>query len=566
MGSTTTQSPPTETDYLVIGGGLTGTVIASRLAEYLPTSDITLVEAGTNEHSNPVILSPAHAHALRESNHVWKDSSVEQAQLNGRHISATTGKTLSGSSAVNAGCWTRCSATDYDNWASKVPGGERWSYKGQLPYFKRSETWYDTSINPEEHGFNGPIKIHPASETRSYPLREKVKSAFLNAGIGLEINKDAQAGSPIGLSEWTENWHQGERQPSGSAYGLQGVHVLTGAVASRILLEKTATAENRDEIAAKGVELVDGRTILARKDVIICCGAFRSPQLLMLSGIGPKEQLDAINVPVVLENEAVGQNLHDQISLSLFYKLKDGPAKGYALGSPHFNKPEYGMGSPVDWLAISGVDPSVIKRGLERDGQDVNHSLLAPSRPHTEMVIVYGPVGVSIPGLQAPFDGSIITAAVLNLLPTSRGSIRLTSSSATTSPEIDPNYYATATDREILRAGVRNLVKVLNSFEDGILDGELVTDPFGPLSVDSTDDEIDERVKAASSTWYHFGGTAAMGKVVDPELRVNGVKGLRIGDASVVPCPLGGHYQAAMFALAEQAADLISGGSKQANT
>jgi choline dehydrogenase-like flavoprotein len=556
------QSSLTETDYLIIGGGLTGTVIASRLAEYLPKFDITLVEAGKNEHSNPMILSPAHAHALRESDHVWKDFSVEQPQLNGRCISATTGKTLSGGSAVNAGCWTRCSATDYDDWASMVPGGERWSYNSQLPYFKRSETWHDPNMNPEQHGFEGPIKIHPTSETRSYPLREQVKYAFLNAGIGLEENKDAQSGNPIGLSEWNENWHQGKRQPSGVAYGLKGVRVLTSSVASKILLEKISTADGRGEIAVRGVEFVDGRTILARREVIVCCGTFRTPQLLMLSGIGPKEQLEAINVPVILENEAVGQNLHDQISLSLFYKLRDGPAKGCALGSPYFNKPEYGMGSPVDWLAISSVDPNVVKRGLESDGQDVNHSLLAPSRPHTEMVVIYGPVGKGIPGLQPAFDGSIITAAVLNLLPTSRGSIRLASSSATTSPSIDPNYYSTATDREVLRAGIRNLLKVLNSFEDGILDGELVVDPFPPLTLESTDDEINKRVKAASSTWYHFGGTAAMGKVVDPDLRVKGVRGLRIGDASVVPCPLGGHYQAAMFALAEQAADLITHSSR----
>jgi len=173
------------------------------------------------------------------------------------------------------------------------------------------------------------------------------------------------------------------------------------------------------------------------------------------------------------------------------------------------------------------------------------------------MVIVYGPVGTGIPGLKPPFDGSIITAAVLNLLPTSRGSITIKSSSATVSPNIDPNYYATHADKAILRAGVRNLLKVLDSFEDGVLDGELVVDPWNPLTLNSTDDDIDERVKATSSTWYHFGGTAAMGAVVDADLRVMGTRGLRIGDASVLPGPLGGHYQAAMYALAEQAADLI---------
>jgi choline dehydrogenase-like flavoprotein len=556
-----TQLPTTmETDYLIVGGGLTGTVIASRLAAALPNHAVTLVEAGTNQHSNPVILSPAHAHALRESDHVWKDLSTPQHHLNERSISATTGRTLSGGSAVNVGGWTRCSATDYDDWASKVPGGEHWSYKGQLPYFKRSETWYDPETNPEQHGFQGPIKVHSVKETRSYPLHEQVKNAFLNADIGLELNNDAQAGDPLGVSSWTENWEQGARQPSGLVYGLDGVNVHTNATAAKLLFDKQPDSEAdtaRGLKAAKGVELMDGSFILARKEVVVCCGAFRTPQLLMLSGIGPKAQLEAFNIPVILENEAVGQNLHDQISLSLFYKLQNGPEKGWAMGSPHFNKPEYGMGSPVDWLAISSVNQENIKRGLALDKASEDHSLLMPGRPHTEMVIVYGPVGTGLPGLRPPFDGSIITAAVLNLLPTSRGSVSITSSSATVSPDIDPQYYATHTDREILRAGVRNLLKVLDSFEDGVLDAELVVDPWEPLTLDSTDDDIDERVKATSSTWYHFGGTAAMGAVVDADLRVMGVRGLRIGDASVLPVPLGGHYQAAMYALAEQAADLI---------
>lgn len=548
-----------KTDYLIVGGGLTGTVIGSRLAQYLPNSKVTLVEAGTDQQSNPNILSPQQAHALRESDHVWKDSSVEQSHLNNRRIPAATGKTLSGSSAINAGCWTRCSSTDYDQWASIVgDGGQRWSYNGQLPYFKRSETWYDPNADPTKHGFEGPVKVHAASESRTYPLRDHVRSAFVNANLGLTVNKDAQAGDPIGLSSWTENWHEGKRQPSGSVYGLKGVQVLTGCPASKILLDKT---EGHEKVTARGVELLNGKTILANKEVIVCCGAFRTPQLLIHSGIGRKKQLEEINVEVMLENEFVGQNLHDQISVSLFYKLKEGSAKGLALGSPQFNKPEYALGNPVDWQAISSIDSNIIKKGLKADGHDTSkngHPLLAPSRPHTEMVVVYGPVGAGLPGLQPPMDGSTITAAVLNLLPTSRGEIKVTSTSATVSPEINPNYYATATDREILRAGVRNLLKVLNSFEAGILDGELVVEPYPALTLESTDQEIDERVRASSSTWYHFGGTAAMGKVVDPDLRVKGVKGLRVADASVLPCPLGGHYQAAMFALGEQAAEMIA--------
>ncbi|KAL9619299.1 MAG: hypothetical protein Q9160_006064 [Pyrenula sp. 1 TL-2023] len=533
------------TDYLIVGGGLTGTVIASRLAEHLPSSKVTLVEAGTDQQVNPIILSPQQAHALRESDYVWKDSSVEQSQLNHRRIPAVTGKTLSGSSAINAGCWTRCSATDYDQWASIVgEGGERWSYSGQLPHFKRSETWYDPNADTAKHGFEGPVKVHAASESRTYPLRNHVRSAFVNAGLGLKVNEDAQGGDPTGLSSWTENWHEGKRQPSGSVYGLRGVQVLTGCLASKILLDTTVGQES---LTARGVKLLDGRSILANKEVIVCCG------------IGPKKQLKDIGVDLVLEDELVGQTLHDQISLSLFYKLKDGPAKGLALGSPQFNKPEYALGSPVDWMAISIINSDVVKKGLQSDGDDMNdHPLLSPSRPHTEMVVVYAPVGIGLPGLQPPMDGSTITAAVLNLLPTSQGEIKLTSSSATVSPEINPNYYATTTDREILRAGVRNLLQVLDSFEDGVLDCELVIEPFGALTLESTDEEIDERVRASSSTWYHFGGTAAMGKVVNPELRVKGVKGLRVADTSVLPCPLGGHYQAAIFALGEQAAEMIA--------
>lgn len=206
--------------------------------------------------------------------------------------------------------WTRGSVSDYDLWASIVED-KRWSYNGQLPYFRKTETHHNPEkADPKQHGFDGPILT--TAEARKYPLTDAMRTAFLK-GTGLPAIDDANAGSPIGLAPYTENWHpKGYRQPAGRAYGLKGVEVVTNAQVRRILLE------GKRAIAA---ELVDGRIFRAEREVIVCCGAIRTPQVLLLSGIGPAEELEKHGIEQLVDSPEVGLNFHDHVAMTQFFKV-----------------------------------------------------------------------------------------------------------------------------------------------------------------------------------------------------------------------------------------------------
>lgn len=188
-------------DYLIIGGGLAGCVLASRLKEYNPSAAITLLEAGPNEHENPIILDPMGTFQMHNSRYEYNYATVPQKGYDGRQVYNAGGKQLSGSTAVNFAMWTRGSASDYDLWAAIV-GDRRWGYEGMLPYFRKTETHHDPKADPKQHGFSGPI--HTTSEARRYPLKELMHTAFVT-GTGLPAIDDANGGRPIGVAPYTES-------------------------------------------------------------------------------------------------------------------------------------------------------------------------------------------------------------------------------------------------------------------------------------------------------------------------------------------------------------------------
>ena len=297
------------TDYLVLGGGLAGCVVATRLKEYQPTASVTLVEAGPDEHANPLITDPMGAFQLRMSDFEYKYRTVPQKHYDGRQVYNAGGKLLSGSSSVNYAMWTRGGKADYDLWSTIVED-PRWSYDGMLPYFKRTESHHDPEgVDPRQHGFHGPI--HTTASERKYPLQKLLHTAFLK-GTGLSAITDANGGDPIGIAPYTENWYNGKRQPAGKAYGLRGVNLITNTRVRRIILKDSV---------AKGAELVDGRQIMAQREVIVSCGALRTPQLLMLSGIGAASDLSEHGIAQLIVAPEVGKNFHDHISMCQFYKV-----------------------------------------------------------------------------------------------------------------------------------------------------------------------------------------------------------------------------------------------------
>ena len=433
---------------------------------------------------------------------------------------------------------------------------ERWTYDGLLPYFRKTESHHDPRADPHQHGFNGPIHSTPALG-RTYPLTRQLKDAYLK--IGVTPISDHNGGDNKGMAPHVENWHKGKRQPAGKAYGLQGVEVLTNTTAKRIVLQDDPGNWKK----ATGVELTSGQILKASMEVIVCCGALRTPQLLMLSGIGPANELKRHNVPLIVEAPDVGKNLFDHCSLTQFYRIRN-PENGLCAPSPNFSHPTYLEGFPTDYIIAESAPDSVIKSALQVDFPEHsitdNHPHLFPPRSHYEILPMYAPTEVPLTNMNIPLDGSIISIGIINLLPTSRGSIALASTDPATDPLFDPNYYATHTDRAVMRAAMRRNMSAFETPEgQAIIVEEVPPAGFPPLTSKSTDAELDARVRRCGGTFYHTAGTASMGRVVDAECQVKGVAGLRVVDASVMPTPISAHFMVAVYALAEQMAEIIAG-------
>ncbi|KAJ8060590.1 hypothetical protein OCU04_010901 [Sclerotinia nivalis] len=335
---------------------------------------------------------------------------------------------------------------------------------------------------------------------------------------------------------------------------------------ARLLIDTKGTTPK-----ATAVELIDGRQITAAKEIVVSAGAFRTPQILLLSGIGPTEELARHNIQQIVDAPYVGQNLHDHMSVGQWWKLKN-PEAGYALGSPLFKNANFAKGTPMDWVVTYLVPHEGLKAALAKDegAVDDTHPLLSPVRSHVECFTDY--VGANKSDPVIPMDGSHVTTVVLGALPTSRGSVTLARTDPTAAPVIDPNYFSTEADRYVLRTGLRKIMEAMLSTAEGqaLIETETVAAGEKPLDWKAEDAEIDKRIRARgkyvlvlsaqkeySLTLYHPAGTAAMGKVIDSSLCVYGAQGLPVVDASVIPLPIAAHYQACTYVLAEQAADII---------
>jgi choline dehydrogenase-like flavoprotein len=360
-------------------------------------------------------------------------------------------------------------------------------------------------------------------------------------------------GHLAGLSEFLETWDNGIRQPAHLAYDLTGVDARTETPVHRILFEQSSSQVPH----AAGVLLADGRQIKARTEILLSTGALKSPQLLQLSGIGPASLLASHSIPLVHDSPGVGANLFEHFALFQVFKLRD-PDRGLSLGHPNLADPAFMKGMPVDWSVNEALPTDLLHEALAADGDSLDAQALGQNgRPHVETMVLYTPMA---PGV--PVDGSFIATSLMLTLPTSRGTVGLVSSSPDDKPLIEPNYFATTMDRAALVYGVRRLLQCLTGTTAGkdIVESEVAPMPgMTPLTLESSTEEIEERVRAIGAPHIHAAGTCALGSVLTTDLQVKGVQGLRVVDASVFPAPVGGHPQATLYALAERAAAMIAG-------
>ncbi|KAI1097857.1 GMC oxidoreductase [Jackrogersella minutella] len=539
-------------DYIIVGGGLAGCVVASRLKEYQSSARILIIEAGPDVRGNKDMLY------FNSLNFIggqfdWGYKTVPQKHYDGRQVNVPSGRAVGGGSVINGCGWFRGAKADFDSWA-EIVNDRRWSYDGQLPYFKMTEKWFNGE-NSEFHGQNGKLQIEsPISTNRIYPLAAMTEQAWNESGVSKLPGNDMNAGINRGFGELNENRSQGARQIAPMVYSLDGVTVLTDTLVESILVNSHNTAV--------GARLADG-TEIHSNEVIVSAGAYRTPQLLMLSGLGPRSLLQEHGIETKVDIPQVGKNYNDHIMMHLNWKLKD-PSKGYALGSPNpvFAQPQFAMGTPLSSVASTDVPRDGLEAAIAKDEGSVapDHYLLKRSWAMMENLVMY----LGVPPLKV--DGTHISCALMGLKPTSRGSVTIASKNPADAPLLDPNYYATEVDKYVWRHSLRKITALMTG--DTVLGREVVAGetPFPgfekPLAVDSSDDYLDSRIMAQGMSTFHGSSTCSMGTVVDADLRVKGVQNLRVVDASVFPISIGAHIQAAVYALAEQAAAIISQGSK----
>ncbi|KAF8850853.1 putative glucose dehydrogenase [Acephala macrosclerotiorum] len=486
-------------DYIVVGGGVGGTVITSRIHERDPSLKILLIEAGPDPTKTSLAESasiPARVGLLKGSELDWNYTSVPQTHLDGREIYAGAGKGLGGGSIINHGLWARGHSAEYDAWADMV-GSPRFSFEGMLPYFKKTETHHDPSATPQFHGHHGPVFTASVSSSgRNYALRQPIREAW--AELGITKAEDINNGGTVGLAEIVESRTKGLRVIAPAAYPLTNITVLTSTLAHRVLF----TTRN-GKSTATGVEVADGRTFSCAREVILSAGSLRTPQLLLFLGIGPASELKNHSIPQITESPDVGRNLWEHLG-------------------------------------------SALEKDLGHSVPD-SHPLLREPRSHVALLFNY---------LGFPMDGTRITSYALDYLPTSHGTVTLKIRDPNENPLIDHHHYETEADRYRIREAVRMIWRCMSTKAGKeMVVREVVTEGMMAVSGESTDEDIDKLVKASSATLQHPAGTASMGKVVDTEFKVNVV------DASVIPTPISSPIQAVVYALGEIAVDCIFGQS-----
>ena len=523
-------------DYIIIGGGSAGCVLAARLSEN-PDIKVALLEAGPVDKSVFIHCPAGVAVIAKFSLSGWGFDTVEQPGLNGRRGYMPRGKVMGGSSSLNAMVYTRGHRDDYDQWAAQ--GNPGWSYEAVLPYFKRAEN-NENGAN-EFHGGGGPLNVKDLSDPNRF------SALFVKAGeqAGFAVNTDFNGASQEGVGMFQVTHKNGERYSAAKAYvtpnlARPNLHVFTGAHTTRILLERKR---------AVGVEFQqDGelKQLNASREVLLCAGALQSPQVLMLSGIGPHKHLLENGIATLHDLPGVGQNLHDHVDVVL---VTDAPKAKDLFG-----------------LSLSGavqIIKGIFEWRRQRTGMLTTNYAEAggfiksqPSEPIPDLQLHFV-IGKLINHGRTTTLGHGHSIHVCLLRPVSRGSLMLASKDPLAAPLIDPNFLGDRDDMERMIRGFKLIRKIVAQPALARIQGR----ELAASASAQTDAQIEHFIRDHADTIYHPVGTCRMGNgpmdVVDAQLRVHGLEGLRVVDASIMPSVVGGNTNAPVIMIAEKAADMI---------
>jgi choline dehydrogenase len=525
-------------DYIVAGAGSAGCAVAARLSES-GRYNVLLIEAGP-EDRNPWIHVPLGGSRLFSNPKLsWLYESEAEPNLKGRALYQPRGKVLGGTSSINGMVYIRGNATDYDGW--RQSGCDGWSYDDVLPYFKKAE--HQERGADEFHGCGGPLWV--SNQRVKHALADEFIASAQQ--LGIPPNPDFNGATQDGVGHFQTTTRGGRRWSTATAYlrparGRSNLVVQTNALATRILMNGRR---------AVGIEFrtpAGTQSVLARREVIICGGTFNSPQLLQLSGIGPADLLQRLGIPVVHDLPGVGANLQDHLSVALIFKCRN-PITFNDLTAGVWRRAalllRYALFRSGP-LASNGVYACAFCRSDKRLSRPDLQIVMLPwsTRERTKSGLVMHPF-------------SAFSIFPVHIHPDSRGSVRLRSSDPTATPAIRFNFLETENDRRTIVAGMKLSRQIAATAPLSLS----VLEEFQPGSACVSDEELLAYCRQSAISLYHPVGTCRMGTdpmaAVDPRLRVRGIDGLRVIDASVMPEIISGNTNAPTIMIGEKGADSI---------
>lgn len=541
-------------DYIVVGAGTAGALIANRLSH--ANHRVLLIEAGGKDNYHWIHIPVGYLFCIDNPRTDWRFRTQPDAGLNGRQLIYPRGKTLGGCSSINGMIYMRGQARDYNHWA-QVTGNDEWNWESCLQTFIKHENNYRFDDHPAEacadpdlihfHGSGGEWRVE--KQRLRWEILEAFSAAATEAGI--PASDDFNRGDNFGVGYFEVNQKAGWRWNTSKAFlrpmeGNSNLTIWTHTQATRLLFENTEGQVPR----CIGLEVLrDGQTVnlKAAREVVVCSGSIGTPQLLQLSGIGHPDLLSKHGIPVVQALEGVGENLQDHLQIRSVYKVSGVPTLNTKANSL-FGKAMIGLEYVFKRSGPMSMAPSQLGAFTKS----------SPDRPYAN--IQYHVQPLSLPAFGQPLHNfNAFTASVCNLNPTSRGSVKITSNDFKDAPAISPNYLSTDEDKKVAADSLR----VTRNIVSQPAMEKYKPEEYKPGVEFQTDDELVRLAGDIATTIFHPVGTCKMGAVDDPaavvdsRLKVKGVSGLRIADASVMPTITSGNTNSPTLMIAEKAAEWI---------